>query len=64
VSAPESWHWTVGASLSMEVGYQQRDFCQDSWTVELRPIIDKQWGPWYASFNPTLDRSLRGDNSA
>jgi hypothetical protein len=64
VRVPESRHWPVGASLSVEVGYQERDFCQDSWTVELRPIIDKQWGPWYASFNPTLDHSLRGDNAA
>jgi len=58
VRAPESWHWPVGASLSAEVGYQRRAFSADTWSVELRPIVDKQFGRWYASFNPTLDRAL------
>ena len=61
IRAPESWHLPVGLSLSLEVGYQQRDFSPDTWTLELRPIIDKQWGPWYASFNPVLGRSLKGE---
>jgi hypothetical protein len=64
VRAPESWNWPVGASLSMEVGYQNRDFSPDTWSVELRPIIDKHLGAWYVSLNPTLERSLRGDNAA
>ncbi|MEP6733489.1 MAG: transporter [bacterium] len=64
VRAPESWNWPVGASLSMEVGYQSRDFSPDTWSVELRPIIDKHLGAWYVSLNPTLERSLRGDNAA
>jgi hypothetical protein len=59
IRAPEQWHWPVGAGLSAEVGYQRRDFSADSWNIELRPIIDKQFGRWYASFNPTLDRALR-----
>jgi hypothetical protein len=52
VRAPEGWHLPVGLSLSTEIGYQQRAFSTDTWTLEIRPIIDKQWGPWYASFNP------------
>jgi hypothetical protein len=31
--------------------------------VEFRPIIDKQWGPWYLSFNPALGRSLKGEST-
>jgi hypothetical protein len=64
VSIPEDWKWPVGLSLSLEAGYQQRTFSTDTWTLEIRPIIDKKWGRWYGSFNPTFDRSLRGENSA
>jgi hypothetical protein len=35
-------------------------FSPDSWTWEIRPIIDKQVGRWYLSFNPTFDRSFHG----
>ena len=63
VRAPESWNLPVGLSLSAEVGYQQRRFSTDTWTLELRPIIDKQWGPWYASVNPVFDMSIKGQNS-
>src|SRR5215471_7351590 len=59
---PESLHWPVGVSLSTEIGYQQRTFSTDTWTLEIRPIIDKQWGPWYVSFNPVLERSLKGES--
>lgn len=62
--APESWGWKFGASLSMEVGYQKRDFSEDTWTLELRPIIDKQFGKLYVALNPTLERALAGLNSA
>jgi hypothetical protein len=62
VRAPESWHWPVGVSLSAECGYQRRSFSADTWSCELRPIVDKTWGRFYASFNPTIDRSFRGEN--
>lgn len=57
---PEKWHWPVGVSLSAEFGYQRRRFSADTWTLEIRPIIDKTMGKWYLSFNPTLDRSFHG----
>jgi len=60
VRAPEKWHWPVGVSLSTEIGYQRAAFSPDTWTWEIRPIIDKTLGPWYLSFNPTLDRSWHG----
>jgi len=50
----------VGLSLSMEVGYQRRSYSPDTWTWEIRPIIDKNVGPWYLGFNPTLERSFHG----
>ncbi len=60
VRAPEEWHLPVGLSLSAEFGYQRHAFSQDTWTLELRPIIDKQLGKWYLCFNPTVDRSFHG----
>jgi hypothetical protein len=51
VRAPDQWRWPVGASLSMEFGYQRRAFSTDTWTLELRPIIDKQIGRWYLATN-------------
>ena len=60
VRVPERWHWPVGVSLSAEVGYQRPIFSADTWTWELRPIVDKQIGPWYFAFNPALEGSFRG----
>jgi len=60
VRIPESWHWPVGVSLSQEFGYQRAAFSADTWTWEIRPIVDKKLGRWYMSFNPTLERSLHG----
>jgi hypothetical protein len=60
VRAPENWHWPVGVSLSSEFGYQRAAYSADTWTLELRPIVDKQIGRWYLSFNPALDRSFHG----
>jgi outer membrane putative beta-barrel porin/alpha-amylase len=60
VRVPEDWHWPVGVSLSAEFGYQQRRFSTDTWTLEIRPIVDQQLGRWYWSLNPSLDRSFEG----
>jgi len=60
IAIPEKWHWPVGLSLSQEFGYSQAKFSGDTWTYELRPIIDKTHGPWYLAFNPVFGRSLHG----
>ena len=60
VAAPESWHWPVGVSLSFEFGYQRPNISPDTWTLEIRPIIDKKIGKLYMAFNPTFDRSFHG----
>ena len=60
VRVPPSWHWPVGVSISQEFGYQRSQFSADTWTYELRPIIDKQMGRWYLSFNPAFDKSFHG----
>lgn len=60
VRVPDSWHWPVGVSLSTEVGYQRPQFSPDTWTWEIRPIIDKQVGRWYFAVNPAFERTLHG----
>ncbi len=62
VRVPDSWNWPVGASLSAEVGYQRPEYSADTWTLELRPIIDKDFRLFYVSFNPTFGLSLKGEN--
>lgn len=57
---PESWHWPVGVSLSQEFGYQRHAFSADTWTWEIRPVVDKKMGRWYWSLNPAFDRSFHG----
>lgn len=59
-SVPASWHWPVGVSISNEIGWARPSFAGDTWTWEIRPIIDKQMGRLYWSINPDFDRSFHG----
>jgi len=63
IRAPEEWRWPVGVSLSTEIGYQRASFSEDTWTWEIRPIVDKQWGRWCFAANPAVEKSLQGLNS-
>src|ERR1700728_2290686 len=60
VRDPDSWHWPIGLSLSTEVGYQRTVYSPDTWTWEIRPIIDKTAGRWYFAVNPALERTWHG----
>ena len=60
IAAPERYHLPVGISLSTEIGYQRPNFSKDTWTFELRPIVDRKLGRFYWAVNPTLDKSLHG----
>lgn len=60
VRVPDSWHWPVGVSLSSEIGYQRAVYSPDTWTWEIRPIVDKAVGRWYFAVNPALERTLHG----
>lgn len=59
-AVPESWKWPLGVSLSLEYGFQKAQFSNDTETLEIRPIVDKKWGGWYISLNPTLDQTFKG----
>jgi hypothetical protein len=60
VRVPDSWHWPVGVSLSTEIGYQRAVYSPDTWTWEIRPIVDKSLGRWYLALNPALERTWHG----
>src|ERR1700734_4534045 len=60
VRVPEAWNWPVGLSLSTEIGYQRAVYSPDTWTIEIRPTIDKTAGRWYFAVNPALERTLHG----
>jgi len=60
VRAPDRWHLPVGLSLSTEIGYQRAVYSPDTWTWEIRPIVDKTIGRWYFALNPALERTLHG----
>jgi len=64
VRVPDSWHWPVGVSLSTEIGYQRTEYSSDTWTWEIRPIVDKAVGRWYFAVNPALERTLHGPGVA
>lgn len=44
VRVPAFWHWPV--SLSTEIGYQRAVCSLDTWTWEIRSIIDKAIDRW------------------
>jgi hypothetical protein len=60
IAIPERYHLPVGLSLSTEFGYQRPNFSLDTWTCEIRPIVDKKIGKFYMCFNPTFDKSFHG----
>jgi hypothetical protein len=62
VMLPESYGLPVGLSLSIETGYQRREYATDTWSTEIRPIIDKTIGNYYLSLNPTMELSHQGLN--
>jgi hypothetical protein len=60
MAVPEKYHLPVGLSLSTEIGWQRPSFSADTWTWEIRPIVDKKMGKFYWAFNPAIDKSFRG----
>ncbi len=50
-------------SVSMELGFNKHQFDTNTITLEIRPIIEKEFGRWYFSLNPDLTKSLRGEDA-
>jgi hypothetical protein len=60
IAAPEQWHLPVGLSLSAEIGWQNASYSAETFSMELRPIIDKTLGNLYLCLNPTLGIAFAG----
>ncbi|HEY9431281.1 MAG TPA: hypothetical protein VI260_07455 [Blastocatellia bacterium] len=60
VRAPKSWKLPVDLSVSAELGYPQKQYEENSETLEIRPIIEKKFGRFQFDINPILERALRG----
>jgi hypothetical protein len=58
-TAPQKWKLPFGLSISAELGTQKKQYSADQWSLELRPIIDKQWKKCYLSVNPVLGVQLK-----
>ncbi|HXB91611.1 MAG TPA: hypothetical protein VNU72_04945 [Puia sp.] len=63
VMAPAAWNWPVGVSVSFEGGFVKEAYDADTWTLEIRPIIDKQIGPVYLALNPVIDLTFKGEDA-
>jgi len=60
----EQFQPIMSCSISQEFAYQRAQFSADTWTYELRPIIDKQLGRRYFAFNPAFDKSFHGPSAS
>ena len=60
VRLPERWTGPVKVSLSMEVGFPKAAFEEEDITLEVRPIIERQFGRVAIDLNPVIGRSLKG----
>lgn len=59
ITAPSSWKWYFGTSLSIETGFNKEPITNlYDWGYEIRPIFDKTIGKNYLSLNPTIDGSF------
>lgn len=63
ITAPQSWKWPLGVSLSAEFGFFRPDYSSPYvWGGEIRPIFDDTWGNWYVSLNPNIDFVFSGND--
>lgn len=61
---PERWTGPVRISLSTEVGFPRDAYEEEAVTLEVRPIIERQFGPVAIDLNPVVGRSLKGPGTS
>jgi len=57
---PRSWHWPIDVGLVAEFSFQSTTYEENSRRVELRPILEKNFGHFQVDFNPVFERALHG----
>lgn len=60
IRAPEHWNLPVRLSLSTEVAFPRDLYDEEDATLEVRPIIERQFGRLLIDLNPVVGRSLKG----
>lgn len=63
IRAPEHWNLPVGLSLSTEVAFPRDLYEEEDVTLEVRPIIERQFGRLLVDLNPVIGHSLKGPGS-
>lgn len=63
VRLPERWKLPVLLSLSAEVAFPRDAYEAADATLEIRPIIERQFGRVAVDLNPVLGRSIKGPGS-
>jgi hypothetical protein len=61
--APESWGLPVRLGFVAEFSFQKTRYEENSRRVELRPILDRDFGRWQVVFNPVFERALHGEGT-
>ncbi len=64
VRAPDTWKLPVKLSLSLEAGFPRDLYEAADVTLEVRPIIERQFGKVQIDLNPVLGRSIKGPGSS
>lgn len=60
---PDDLRLPFKVSISTELGFNKHQFDPNTITLEIRPILERELGKWYLSFNPDLSKSFRGLDS-
>jgi hypothetical protein len=63
VRAPDGWKLPVKLSLSLEAGFPRDLYEEADATLEVRPILERRFGPLQLDLNPVLGRSIKGPGS-
>jgi hypothetical protein len=63
VRLPEKW-LLIKVSLSAEVAFPRKEYENENATLELRPILERQFGRVALDVNPVLGRSVSGPGSS
>ncbi len=57
---PETLKWPFKFSLSTEVGFPKNVYEENSVTLEVRPVLERNFGNLQVDINPVIGRALRG----
>lgn len=63
VRLPERWKLPVLLSLSAEVAFPRDAYETADATLEIRPILERAFGPLALDLNPVIGRSIKGPGS-